>query len=174
MSFEQFVASVEKNELQGVWIAGGYVRHAEKFESIENSSHPLQEGGEIFGNDWIDESTAKKFQLLSLLVLQDLFPSPLVDRATYVLPAGAFAEREGSYVNRDDRLQTATWAIRPPLGVRTEGSLLWEMSGRKGLYDAKTVLAEIAREIPYFSAAVGDIPDIGIDLKINWLAENRG
>ena len=61
-------------------------------------------------------------------------------------------------------------AIRPPLGVRSEGSLLWEMSGRKGLYDAQAVLREVTREILYFSAAMSGVPDVGIDLKVNLLA----
>jgi NADH-quinone oxidoreductase subunit G len=144
--FENFLLSVEKGELQGVWVSGGY------------------------RNEWIDEAVAKKFDGLKLLVVQDLFPSPLSDRATYLLPAGAFAEREGSYVNRNDHLQSAPWAIRPPLGVRPEGGLFWEMLGRKGLYDAAAVMTEVAREIHYFSPAVGGVPDLGLQLKVNLLA----
>jgi NADH-quinone oxidoreductase subunit G len=144
--FDDLLAAVEKGELLGVWIAGGYK------------------------DKWVDEPTAKKFEGLQLLVVQDLFPSPLSDRAMYVLPAAAFAEREGSYVNFADRLQTVPQAIRPPLGVRTEGSLLWEMSGRKGLCNAQAVLDEIAHEILYFSAAFGGVSEIGVDLKMNLLA----
>ena len=48
---------------------------------------------------WIDEATAERFGSLNLLVVQDLFPSPLWERATYQLPGAAFAERDGSYVN---------------------------------------------------------------------------
>jgi NADH-quinone oxidoreductase subunit G len=144
--FENFLLSVEKGELQAVWVSGGYK------------------------NAWIDEAVAKRFDALPLLVVQDLFPSPLSERATYLLPAGAFAEREGSYVNRNDHLQSAPWAIRPPLGVRPEGGLFWEMLGRKGLYDAAAVLAEVAREIHYFSPAVGGVPDLGLQLKVHLLA----
>ena len=108
-----------------------------------------------------------------MLVVQDLFPSPLSERATYVLPGAAYAERDGSYVNRADRLQSAPWAIRPPVGVRTEGSLLWELLGRKGLYNSRAVLEEIAREILYFSAIVGPVPETGIDLRANLLAEEE-
>jgi NADH-quinone oxidoreductase subunit G len=145
--FERLVAAAEKAEARAVWIAGGYK------------------------NEWIDEATARKFERLELLIVQDLFPSPLSERATYVLPAAAFAEREGSYVNYSDRLQTVLQAIRPPLGVRSEGSLLWEMSGRKGLYDANAVMSEVTHEILYFSAAISGVPDVGIDLKVNLLAE---
>jgi NADH-quinone oxidoreductase subunit G len=123
--FEAFLSELERGTLQGVWVSGGY-KH-----------------------DWIDTITAQRFERLKLLVVQDLFPSPLAERATYLLPGTAFAEREGSYVNGADRLQSFGWAIRPPMGVRTE---------------------EIAREIPHFSAATAPIPDTGLDLKLNRLA----
>ncbi len=146
MGFEELVKSVEQGDIKGLWIAGGYK------------------------NEWIDEDAARRLDKLELLVVQDLFPSPLTRLATYQLPGGAFAEREGSYVNRADRLQSVPWAIRPPIGVRTEGSLYWELLGNEGLYNARTVLDEIAREIIYFPAAMGSIPDVGVDLKVNLLA----
>ena len=59
------------------------------------------------------------------------FPLAATERATYALPAAAFAEREGSYMNRNDHLQTATLAVCLPWGVRAEGSLFWQMLGRK-------------------------------------------
>ncbi|MGA2799394.1 MAG: molybdopterin-dependent oxidoreductase [Thermoguttaceae bacterium] len=146
MGLEELLKSVEKGDIQGLWVAGGYK------------------------NDWIDPDTARRLEKLKLLVVQDLFPSPLTRLATYQLPGGAFAEREGSYVNRADRLQTVPWAIRPPIGVRVEGSLYWELLGNAGLYNARTVLEELSRKIIYFSAAMGAIPDVGIDLKVNLLA----
>jgi predicted molibdopterin-dependent oxidoreductase YjgC len=89
-----------------------------------------------------------------------------------VLPGAAFAERDGSYVNRGDRLQSVPWAVRPPAGVRPEGPLFWEMLSKEGLYDARAVLAEVAAEILCFSAAAGgEVPEVGIDLKVNLLAE---
>jgi NADH-quinone oxidoreductase subunit G len=146
-TFEQFLAELDKGVVQGVWLSGGY------------------------RDPWIDDATAARFERLKLLVVQDLFPSPLSERATYLLPGVAFAERDGSYVNRVDRLQSVPWAIRPPLGVRTEGSLLWELLGRKGLYDSRAVLQEIAREITYFSAVAGAAMELGVDLRSNMLAK---
>jgi len=144
--FEQFLGQLEEGEIRCAWVSGGY------------------------RNDWIDEDTAAKFHRLDLLVVQDLFPSPLSERATYELPAAAFAERDGSYVNRGDRLQSAPWAIRPPAGVRVEGSLLWELLDLEGLYDARAVLDEMSLEMAYFQAAADDLPEVGIDLKVNLLA----
>lgn len=144
---DDLLQAVDAGQFQSLWVSGGYRR------------------------PWIDEETAKRLAKVPLVIVQDLFPSPLSERATYVLPSGAYAEREGSYVNRGDHLQTARRAIRPPTGVRPEGSLLWELLGRKGLYNAREALHEAAVEIPYFRAAAGPVPDTGVNLKINLLAE---
>jgi len=120
---------------------------------------------------WITAEAAGRIRA-KLLVVQDLFPSPLAERADYELPAAAFAEKEGSYVNCDDRLQCVERAIRPPAGVRSEASLFWEMLGRTGLYQARAVLDDVAREVIYFAAAAGPVPPVGIDMKVNLLAEN--
>jgi hypothetical protein len=63
------------------------------------------------------------------------------------------------------------WAVRPPAGVRTEASLLWQLLGLPGMYRSRKVLSEIAAEIMYFSAASGAVPPVGVDLKVNLLAE---
>jgi NADH dehydrogenase/NADH:ubiquinone oxidoreductase subunit G len=94
----------------------------------------------------------------------------LWDRATFQLPGAAFAERGGSYVNCDDRLQSFSWAIRPPAGVMAEGRLYWRLLGERGMYDAPRVLGEAARQVSYFAAAVQPPPDAGVDLKVNQLA----
>ena len=145
MTFDELLPELDRGVLRGVWASGGYK------------------------GDWIDDATAARFERLDVLVVQDLFPSPLTERATYALPAAAYAERDGSYVNRADRLQSASWAVRPPAGVRSEGSLLWELTGSKGLYDPRAVLEEIAREVPYFSAIVAPVPETGINLRSNQL-----
>jgi NADH-quinone oxidoreductase subunit G len=146
LSYEDLLAAVAQGQIDGLWVSGGYQSH------------------------WIDAAEAQKFERLKLLVVQDLFPSPLAERATYQLPGAAWAEREGSYVNFADQLQTMPAAVRPPLGLRTEAALYWDLLGRKGMFKARKVLDEIAREILYFSAAMRPIPGSGIDLKENLLA----
>jgi hypothetical protein len=46
----------------------------------------------------------------------------------------------------------------------------WQLLAMPGMYRARRVLDEIASEIPYFSAAMGPIPPVGVDLKVNLLA----
>ncbi|MEX0586415.1 MAG: molybdopterin-dependent oxidoreductase [Pirellulales bacterium] len=125
----------------GVWVSGGYQT-----------------------NEWMHE-LAKELAEGDLLIAQDLFPSPLMDVATYQLPGAAFAEREGSYVNHAGILQSFKWAIRPPAGVWTEGQLLWRLLGRPGMYNARAVMEEIAAEIPYFAAAAEPVPPTGVALQ---------
>jgi len=146
-SFDELLTEVDQGLLGGVWVSAGY-KH-----------------------EWIGPATASRFDRLKLLVVQDLFPSPLLERATYVLPAPVYAERDGSYVNRYDRMQAVHRAIRPPKNVRTEGELFWAMLGGEGRYDASRVREQLAYEIPYFAAARGGVPESGVDLKSNLLAD---
>ena len=149
LRFDEFLGDLRKGEIDAAWVSGGYP------------------------TVWIDDATARRFAPLETLVVQDLFPSPLSALATYELPGAAWAERDGSYVNRQDRLQTAPWAVRPPSGVRSEASLLWDLLGREGLFNGQAVLGEVAREILYFSAAIAPVPEVGVDLKVNLLASSQ-
>ena len=145
LSWEDFLERLADEELGGVWISGGYK------------------------TDWNDEAAAAQFADVPLLIVQDTFASPLYDQADYQLPGATFAEREGSYVNHADRLQSFAWAVRPPAGVMTEGQLYWRLLKRGGMYRGREVLAEVAREIGYFAAAVDEIPAVGMDMKVNLL-----
>lgn len=142
VTFEDVLAAIDAGEVSAAWVTGGYMR------------------------EWIDEATAARFESLELLVVQDMFSSPLWERATYQLPATAFAEREGSYVNFAQRLQSVVWAIRPPAGVRAEGSVFVELLGQAGMYRARRVLNELAAEITYFGPAAAAVPADGVALTV--------
>ncbi len=148
LSFEELLPKVAAKEVSAVWVTAGYPQA-----------------------NWIDESAASQLAKADVLVVQDIFDSPLWQAATHRLPSATFAEKEGSYVNFANRLQSVPWAIRPPAGARSEGGVLWRLLGRTGLYQAKQVLAEVTREIPYFRAAADGVSEFGIDLTIGMLAE---
>jgi NADH-quinone oxidoreductase subunit G len=118
-----------------------------------------------YKTDWIDDATAETLAAAACLVVHDLFASPLGERAAYRLPGAAFAEREGSYVNHADRLQSVPWAIRPPAGVRVEAGVFWELLGTPGLVKVRRVLDEVAAQIPFFAAAAEPVGPLGVDLK---------
>jgi NADH-quinone oxidoreductase subunit G len=146
-TLEDMLSSIDAKEVAAVWVSGGY-KH-----------------------DWIDEATAERLAAVDCLVVQDLFASPLWERALYRLPGAAFAEREGSYVNHADRLQSVAWAIRPPAGVRVEAGVFWELLSMPGLVKARRVLDEMAVEIPYFAPTANPVSTLGMDLKAGSPAE---
>jgi NADH-quinone oxidoreductase subunit G len=145
--FDEFVQELDTKTIRGVWVSGGYKQ-----------------------TDWNDEATARKFAGLDVLVVQDMFATPLYAAATFQLPGGSFAERDGSYVNVADRLQSVRWAVRPPVGAWVEGQLYWRLLERPGMYQGKKVMAELAREISAFHAALPEVPPLGVDLKVNQIA----
>ena len=122
---------------------------------------------------WIDADTAAAFAGVSCLVVQDLFESPLSERATWRLPGIGFAERAGTWVNAGHRAQAFTQAIRPPAGVWPEGRLLWNMLGRRGLYDPVAVRRQIAEASATFAAVADDLPATGVDLRVLQLASHE-
>ncbi len=146
VAWDDFLARAEAGEFDAVWITGAYPE------------------------PWHDEATAQRLAEVPLLIVQDLLPSPLWSIATWRLPSAAYAERDGSFVNHADRLQSFQWAIRPPAGVMVEGRLYWRLLGEKGLYNARSAMLEVANEINYFAPAHHEPPPLGIDLKTSQLA----
>jgi NADH-quinone oxidoreductase subunit G len=146
-TLDDLLAGVEAGEIGALWASGGYRQ------------------------DWIDQQAAERLAAVECLVVQDLFPSPLWERATYRLPGAAFAEREGSYVNHADRLQSVAWAVRPPAGVRIEAGVYAELLAMRGLVNARRVLDEVAKEIAFFSPAIDPVGPLGTDLKARAMAE---
>lgn len=148
LTWETFLAErVTTEKLGAIWVTGGYT-----------------------SGDWHGDAAAAALSHIPLRIVQDLFATPLARQASYQLPAAASVERAGSFVNFADRLQAFDWAIRAPAGVKAEGPLFWQLVGRTGLYRPAQVREELARAIGYFAAATGDIPAVGLDLKINQLA----
>jgi NADH-quinone oxidoreductase subunit G len=123
-----------------------------------------------YQHGWVDESIDRGVGKPSLLIVQDLFPSPLSDRADIVLPSGSFAERDGTYVNHSGLAQAANAAVRPPADTRSDGRILMELTERKGLYNAMAIRKEIGGVIRSLAAlGVGDLGENGTKLN----ASNR-
>lgn len=100
-----------------------------------------------------------------LLIVEDYLSSSLTEAATVVLAGGAWAEKDGTFVNHAGLAQGIARALRGPGEARPDGRILWELSGRTGLFRAATVRQEISKEIPAFAAlAVGDLGEHGVFL----------
>jgi NADH-quinone oxidoreductase subunit G len=99
-----------------------------------------------------------------LLAVTDIFLGPATSRAKYVLPAAAFSEREGVYVNHAGLAQLVHRACRPPVDARPEGQLFTDLARRRGLYNAAAVRKELAAEIPFFAKLATNVGDLGVKL----------
>ena len=100
-----FLTELDKGEIRAAWVTGGYK------------------------TDWIDAPLAERFAGLDLLVVQDMFASPLWELATYQLPR-RLVRRARRLVRQPRRPAAALqWAIRPPTGAWVEGALLLAAAG---------------------------------------------
>jgi NADH-quinone oxidoreductase subunit G len=117
-------------------------------------------GGDPEG--WITPQQATALAKVSTVIVQDILPSPALAGSQFVLAAGAFAERDGTFVNHAGLAQGIEKSIRPPGAARSDGRILWELAERQGLFQLKAVRREIAAAIPSLVAfAEGTLPELG-------------
>jgi formate dehydrogenase major subunit len=113
----------------------------------------------IFGEDvaQTDPDTAHvvaAMEGLEFLVCQEIFLNETTKYADVVLPASAFLEKEGTFINAERRFQLVEAAIEPPGEARTDFEIIATVSRRLGHemgwetpWDA---LDEIARLTPEY------------------------
>lgn len=114
----------------------------------------------IFGEDvaQTDPDTAHvvaAMESLEFLVCQEIFENETTKYADVVLPASAFLEKEGTFINAERRFQIVEPAIDPPGEARTDFEIIGEVSRRLGHemgwgspWDA---LDEVARLTPHYA-----------------------
>ncbi len=93
---------------------------------------------------------------LDHLVVQEIFPTETASFADVILPASAFAEKDGTFTNTDRRVQIGRKAIDPPGDARPDWWIVQEMARRLGLdwsYEhPRDVFAEMTRCMPSLGA----------------------
>ena len=73
-------------------------------------------------------------------------------------------EKDGTFVNHAGLAQTFRRAVRPPVEVRGELQLAFDLLGRRGLVQPAVVRAELAAAVPFFAPLAGDVPKDGVRL----------
>jgi predicted molibdopterin-dependent oxidoreductase YjgC len=86
---------------------------------------------------------AKKTQFLAL---SDLLQNPLADAAHVVIPGTAWAEKDGTFMNVDGRVQRVRKAVEPPVTARAEVQWLQEALVALGARAAPTSVESVFRE----------------------------
>jgi NADH-quinone oxidoreductase subunit G len=120
-------------------------------------------GGDPEG--WITDAQASALDKSETVIVQDILPSPASRRATFVLPGGSFAERDGTFVNHAGLAQEIRKAIRSPGEARPDSRILWELAGRRGLVNIPALRREISQAIEALQPlAEGKLGEYGVRL----------
>ena len=116
-------------------------------------------------------------QKLPFLVVQDTRMTETVKLAHVVLPATHFGEKDGTYTNRQGRLQKLNAALIPPEGALQDSEIfmrLLDLAGEKNGYTTTPeIFAALSREVSdYANIDYDSIDDQGIELEAA-VAENH-
>jgi predicted molibdopterin-dependent oxidoreductase YjgC len=91
---------------------------------------------------------------LDFLVVQDIFLNETGRMADVVLPATAFAEKDGTFTNTERKVQRVRKALDPPGEAREDWRILCDVSTRLGYpmaYESpEKIMEEIARVTPSY------------------------
>ncbi|TAL25339.1 MAG: formate dehydrogenase subunit alpha [Nitrospirae bacterium] len=80
--------------------------------------------------------TRKALENLDFLVVQDIFLTETAELADVILPAACFAEKTGTFINTERKVQLVRKAVEPPGNAREDMQIISELSGKIG-YDMK-------------------------------------
>jgi len=98
--------------------------------------------------------TLKALNAVDFLVVQDIFPTETAQLADVVLPAAAFAEKDGTFTNTERRVQLVRKVIDAPGQARQDWEILCDISARLGYpmnYSGpEKIMEEIASVTPSY------------------------
>jgi NADH-quinone oxidoreductase subunit G len=129
--------------------------------------------GEIRGLLVLGENPTKigisedQLKNLTAFVAMDILSNAATEHATVLLPASGFAEKRGSMINGEGRLQRLNRAVRPPGNARDDWEILRDLlqalGGGNGLYTIEDVFREMSTEISQFHGLTfNKISDLGV------------
>ena len=84
---------------------------------------------------------------LEFLAVQDLFLTESARCADVVLPGASFAEKDGTFVNTERRIQLSRKAVEPPGDARGDLEIVIDLSRRLGVPTPYSTAAEVFDEI---------------------------
>ena len=125
-------------------ILGGPSATFEDVKANRNGTEKLK-GGWIVGgylSSWVPLDMPAAFTS-GFRVVQDILPSSLTQRADVVLPAAAWAEKDGCWENFAGKIQAFAAAVAPPEGARREGDVYLKLLNKTGLYNAEQIRKEM-------------------------------
>ena len=86
-------------------------------------------------------------ETLDFLVVQDIFMTETAQHADVVLPAVSWAEKEGTFVNTERRVQKVNQALRPRGNAKADWQIFVELANKLGFAWNYTCAEDIFKEI---------------------------
>jgi NADH-quinone oxidoreductase subunit G len=113
--------------------------------------------------------SAEQLQNLSAFIVMDILANAATEHATVVLPSLAFAEKRGSMINGDGRLQRLNRAVRAPGQARDDWEILRDLiqacSGPNSIYSIEDIFRQMAEVVPQLAGlSLSRIGDRGIQI----------
>jgi formate dehydrogenase alpha subunit len=99
--------------------------------------------------------TKESLEKLDFLVVQDMFMTETAQLADVVLPSASFAEKDGTFVNTERRVQLVRKAIDSPGDAKEDWRILCDVSKAMGTNmdceSAQSIMQEIVRVVPAYA-----------------------
>ena len=113
--------------------------------------------------------SAEQLSGLSAFIVMDILANDATEYATVVLPSFAFAEKRGSMINGEGRLQRLNRAVRAPGQARDDWEILRDLiqacSGQNSIHSIEEVFRQMAEIVPQFAGlSLTKIGDLGIQV----------
>ncbi|UCF13026.1 MAG: molybdopterin-dependent oxidoreductase, partial [Thermoplasmatales archaeon] len=98
----------------------------------------------------------EKLRKIEFLVIQDIYPSKIMNKADVVLPARAFTEDDGSITSLERRIQKIKKAVKGPDSTKSDWKIVCNLAKKMGAkgFDYKNcqqVFKEIKETVPFIS-----------------------
>ena len=120
-------------------------------------------------NTPLDEEWARLLGSLDVAFVLSLTAPESLSKSVSILPASAFAEKNGTMINEDGRLQRLRTAVEPPRSVRLELELFQAVLGKLGQWErvvsADGVFRQLGEIVPALAGKTHrDVGELGMSL----------
>ncbi len=136
--------------------------------TLTQAPHEIEEGNlkflYVFGENPVmsdpwTEHFIEAVEQLETMVVQDIFLTETAQKADVVLPAAAWGEKDGTFINTSRRLQTVAKAVEPAEGIVPDWKVICNIAQRIGLegfeyYKAEEIWEEVRKTNPEFFGGV--------------------
>ena len=113
--------------------------------------------------------STEQLSQLPVLIVMDILANAATEHATVLLPSFGFAEKRGSMINGEGRLQRLNRAVRGPGAARDDWEILRDLlqalGGGNGIYSIEDVFHQMSEALPSMAGlSLSKIGDRGVQV----------